>query len=336
MTVLATSLRFALLGASFSCPPAWAAEPSRPEAIGEPTSRGRFATLREPSGVTALDARTLMVVEDEPDRALRRLEVLSGDPANFRFREFDQAPDTAASSSRRVAPLDDLEGIARVSSERFFVIGSHRDAGRGTRPDRQKLALLTRDGDDITSTAMRRDLFDRMTSRYAKLAAVLDGGSKGKRRALNIEAIAFDRRRQVLHVGLRTPLLNDDAVIVSLTNAVDYALGADPAFASEPTVIDLESGGIRAMAYDDRSDTLLIVSERESGRGGATALWRLGAAMGSVAVRYESEDEDLFEDVEGLTPLAEGVLFVRDKGDKGREDDEHWFMLERFQLGLDD
>ena len=58
--------------------------------------------------------------------------------------------------------------------------------------------------------------------------------------------------------------------------------------------------------------------------------------MDAVLVRYRTDDKDLFEDVEGLTPVGESVFFVRDKGGKADADDERWFVLERVQLGFED
>lgn len=304
--------------------------------IGEPIARGQFATLQEPSGITALDEQTLMVVEDEATRALKRLTFSFDEASNFNFQEFDQPPNQGFIQRQRLLPLDDLEGIARVSSTAFIVIGSHENASRGERPDREKLLLLTRDGDDIISSSMRVDLFDQLIKYYPELAERVDGSKKGGKRALNIEAIAFDRTRQLLHIGLRAPLMNNKAIIISLSNAVDYLHGTDPVFSEKLHLVDLNKGGVRAMAYDDRSDTLLIVGKQNSGGNKRSTLWALAASMRTAATRYDSDDQDLFENVEGLTPIAERILFVRDKGGKSTTTGDQWFFLKRSQLGLDD
>lgn len=304
--------------------------------IGEPLSKGRFETLREPSGITALDSQTLMVVEDESSRALSRLTLqTSDDGAHVSFEEFKQPAAKGFIKRQIMAPLDDLEGIARVSSKQFFIIGSHENASRGAYPAREKLLLLTRDGDDIVKAALRKDLFDQLTSHYPELADIVSGSKKGNRRALNIEALAFDRKRQQLLIGLRTPLLHDNAIIVSMTNAIDYVEGAEPEFANTLHIADLDKGGIRAMAYDDLSDSLLIVSKRESGGKNRSTLWRLPATLSTAPARYKSQDKKLFQDVEGLTPIANGVLFVRDNGGVTKKGDDHWFILKRSQLGLE-
>lgn len=299
--------------------------------IGEPIASGQFTLLREPSGITALDERTLMVVEDEARHALWRLAVSSSDGSTFSFRESEQQPAKGFLERQRVTPLDDLEGIARVSSDTFFIIGSHENASRGLLPDREKILLLTRDGDDVVSTLMRTDLFDRLSEQYPELEELVSGSKKGDKRSLNIEAIAFDRQRQILHIGLRAPLFNKKAIVISLRNAIDYLHGAVPEFSEKLHYLDLNAGGIRAMAYDDLSDSLIIVSKRKR-----STMWALDASMTNAATTYESENKELFEDVEGLTPVAKGILFVRDRGNKSKNSGDQWFVLGRFQLGLGD
>lgn len=308
--------------------------------VGPPIAQGQFHNLREPSGITALDEQTLIVIEDEASRALQRLAVTSrtnsdSDLAGFTFEEFDQPNAKGFIQRRLLAPLDDLEGIARVSSSQFFIIGSHENASRGKHPNREKFALLTRDGNDIVSAAMRRDFFDQLIVHYPVLADIVDGSKKGKPRALNIEALAFDRKRQTLLIGLRTPLLDNKSIVVSLGNAIAYAQGAEPEFANALHIINLEKQGIRAMAYDDQSDKLVIVGKRESGSKKRSTLWIMAAALDSAPQRQTHDDKDLFRDVEGLTPLGGGLLFVRDSGNKPKKDNNHWFILKRSQLGLD-
>ncbi|MFK7858529.1 MAG: DUF3616 domain-containing protein [Granulosicoccus sp.] len=304
--------------------------------IGQPAAKGQFTSLREPSGVTAMDKHTLIVIEDEARRALRRLRVDSSNASMFSFEEFEQPTAKGFIQRQLLAPLDDLEGIARVSDNRFFIIGSHENASRGAHPAREKIVMLTRDGDDIVSADLRRDLFDQLSQHYPELAKIVDGSRKGKRRALNIEALAFDRKRQQLLIGLRTPLLDDNAIIISLRNPINYIEGSEPEFTDSMHGIDLDGDGIRAMAYDDRSDTLLVISKPETGGKNRSRLWTLVPTMNQDPVRYKSADKDLFKDVEGLTPFGNGVFFVRDNGGSSRQnDDDQWFILERPQLRLD-
>ena len=302
-----------------------------PLSIGKPVAAGQFDLLDEPSGVAALDESTLLVIEDEAHTALRRLSLTSRTLAEFSFSEADQLSSKGFIQRLLLGPLEDLEGIARESSDRFFIIASHEDANLGTRPEREKIALLSRNGDDIISASMRRDLFDQMSKHYPAL-----GDAMGKKKnTLNIEGLAFDRHRQRLLIGFRSPLLDKQSIIVSLNNAVDYLQGDDPEFAPTLNLLDLDKQGVRAMSYDDATDTLIIVSARESKGKRGVNLWTLDAEALHSPVRHDSDDKSLFEDVEGLTPIAGGVLFMKDKNGKKKKRDDTWFVLERSQIGLD-
>ena len=301
-----------------------------PLPIGNPVATGRFELIVEPSGVTALDDNTLIVVEDEAHRALRRLSVTSRSLRDFSFEEADQRSAKGFIQRQLLGPLDDLEGIARVSSERFFAIASHEDANLGTRPGREKLVLFDRQGDDITRVLMRRDLFDQMVAQYP----VLNEALGKKKNTLNIEALAYDRRRHRLLIGFRSPMLKKRSIMIVLNNPVSYLQGEDPEFASTPTLLDLDRHGIRAMSYDDTSDKLLIVTAGESKGHRGSNLWTLPAEELHSPTRHVSDDKKLFEDVEGLTTIAGGVIFLKDRNGKKKKADDAWFVLERSQIGL--
>ena len=301
--------------------------------VGEPLEGGSFDLLREPSGVTALDDNTLIVVEDEAQRALRRLERKPGN-ASFEFTEFEQASGKGFIQRRLIGALNDLEGVARLSEERFFVIGSHEDASRGKEPSREKLVLFTREGNDLVSALMRQDLYEHVDKKYPRLSKKTNSKKKRKLNSFNIEGLAYDRKRQELLIGLRTPTIKNNAIIIKILNAEQYMQGGEPLFAEQLLAIDLDKGSIRALAYDDRSDALLIASQRESGGKDRSSLWVLPLTGSVNPVRIPSTDNDLFDDVEGLTPIADRVLFVRDTGGGKSNRNQLWFTLSRSQLGL--
>ena len=311
-------------------------------------AEGRFATLFEPSGVAQLPDGALLVVEDEAGRALRRVSIdVDGDRSRVR-RETMVVPAGGVLARFAIGPLDDLEGAASDGSGRVFVIGSHGEGRR--RADRRKLARFSVRGDEAVELVLTRDLRRDLARAHPLLAAALDGeggGKGGKKREasgrLNIEGLAYDRRRGALLIGLRAPRLDDRAVVVRLSNPDAYvADGARPAFDPEPWTLDLDEGGVRAMGYDEASDRLLLVSRRETRGGGRFELWHARADGAGPATRVRlPEGKKLFDDVEGLAVLergpdaGRGVLFVRDDGRRAKGRGADWFVLSRARLGLD-
>ncbi len=306
-----------------------------PQKIGEPVASGAFTSLHEPSGVTALDDGTLLVIEDESGAPLRRISIDNASFDNFQLSEYSQATASSFIKRRLIGPLDDLEGIAKLSSQRFFVIGSHENASRGRQPLREKLLLLTRDGSDITHAIMRQDLYEQLDQHLPELTAKTKGSKRNDSSRLNIEGLAFDRKRHRLLIGLRSPTIDKGAIIVSLNNPVEYLEGKAPNFDNGLFAIDLDRQGVRAMAYDDHSDQILLVGKRESGKKKHFSLWTLDAQSLQHPVRYRSKANKLFDNVEGLTPINNGILFVRDEGDTSSKSTNHWFILTRTQLGLE-
>ncbi len=305
---------------------------------------GSFSTLYEPSGVAPLPDGRFLIVEDEPARALRIItaDVSTSDAISLENETELKLPSGLA-ARLSLGVLDDLEGAAHDQMQRFYVISSHDDSAPYWSSKRQKLLRFSiQDGrmhDVTTKRTLRQDLLDR----YPQLAEDAQGKSKKKAVAMNIEALAYDRSRDVLLIGLRTPVLEGKAIIIRLTNPDAYLNDvAEPELDKTLWSVDLDKGGLRAMTYDEQTDQFLLISRREDHKDDSYKLWRLSADGQEPAVRIEVGDyEDMLDSVEGLAPivldpsLGSGVLFVRDNGNakKGRGGD--WFVLTRRQLGLD-
>ncbi len=192
--------------------------------------------------------------------------------------------------------------------------------------------------DVATKLTLRQELLDS----YPQLAIDAQGKKKKKAAAMNIEALAYDRSRDVLLIGFRTPVLDGKAIIIRLMNPDAYLTdAAQPELDRALWSVDLDKGGLRAMTYDDQTDQLLLVSRRENHKDDSYKLWRLSADGQEPAVRIEVGDQEaMLDSVEGLIPIAlgpslgSGVLFVRDNGNAKKGHGGDWFVLTRKQLGL--
>ncbi len=305
---------------------------------------GRFSTLYEPSGITPLPGGGFLIVEDEPKRALRLVsfDTSSKDDGNF-TRESNLALPASLTERLSIGTLDDLEGTAHDRSGRIYIVTSHDDSAPHWVSKRQKLLRFSvQDGrmqDVVSSQTLRRDLlatFPQLDARESE---------KGKKESdgMNIEGLAYDRRRDVLLIGFRSPVLDGEAIIVSLMNPDAYLSGdAPPVLSTSLWSVDLDRGGLRAMSYDDSSDQLLLVSRRENHKDDDYKLWRLAADGKTAAVRIELDDkEKRMQNVEGLAPITfdsqanSALLLVRDNGNRKKGQGGKWFILPRAELGLD-
>ena len=190
-------------------------------------------------------------------------------------------------------PEMDLEASAWLG-ERIWWIGSHSRSKRGKpRPSRQRLfATRMESGVPVISGQPYCHLL-RDVSR--ELGLDLDNGHAPKDGGLSIEGLAAMRDMGGLLIGLRSPLLDGKALLISLLNApavVDG--GADPRF-GEPSRLDLGGLGIRSIDYWSKRRTYLILAGPPGGTAADVAL-----------LSWSGSESDRPHSVEGI-PLGDIV-----------------------------
>jgi len=311
------------------------------------TAEGRFSKLYEPSGVTQLANGEVIVVDDEPQQAITRFTL---NPHTKDWGTADRLsveyPDKLL-SRLALGSLDDVEAVAHDNAQHVYIAGSHNDRKLRKKSDRQKLVRFSIKNGKMHNVLVVRHLRQDLLAHYPELRKAMGDIKKDKknkdRRAFDIEALAYDRRRDVLVIGLRTPLLDNKAILIRLLNADAYMKGESPAeFNRTPWTVDLDKGGLRALCYDDASDQFLMISRREVDDRGKFKLWRISATASKLPVRIKiSKHKQIFDHVEGLTTVAyssdesNGVLFVRDNGVPSKKRGAEWFILSREQLALE-
>lgn len=294
----------------------------------------RFEGVIEPSGIAWLGGDDWIVVDDEPERALRRITLRSGTNGTRELADETAIAGPDSVFARwKLGPLDDLEGACVDAEQRVHVIGSHNAEAGIESAHRRKLVRFSLDGTAMRDVVSRRDLRQQLLERLPQLQEAIDDGGRHDN-DLDIEALACDTQRGRLLVGLRAPRLDDDGVVVAIANAEAWL---DSEVEPELTLhaLDLDKGGIRAMAYDPVSDGLFIASRRESGGGSPYKLWHVPASFAGEPERIRLDDKDAFEDVEGVAADPSGIVLVRDDGGRGKRGAGSWFYLTREALDLD-
>jgi len=297
---------------------------------------GSFETVYEPSGVTVLPDGQLIVVNDEAGTSLHRMRIeTDGEALSLVEQSIVSAPESFT-TRWRLGPLDDLEGACRDRHGRVFVTGSHNTKAGIDETDRRKLVRFRLNEDGMDEIVSRRDLREDLLDALPLIRQAMQEGGKHDEQ-LDIEGLACDRRRDRLLIGLRSPREGNRAIIVALTNPDAWLDEGDaPRFEQPIRTLDLDNGGIRAMGYDDGGDALLVVSRRESGKGGRYKAWWQDAAFQDDPVELTLPDKRALDDVEGVTVLDDpaGVLFVRDDGNRHKRRSGTWFFVTRDALGL--
>src|SRR5262245_45906676 len=211
----------------------------------------------------------------------------------------------------------DPEGITYGNSY-FYIIGSQSDPNAG-----QQNALL-------------RFAFDPETRKLREPAQVITdlrsfllqnvnelkgpGEKPGKQGGLNIEGICWDPVKERLLLGLRSPLIDNEAMIVTLKLrdplgpfAIDNLMTAEP----QTIKLNLDGHGIRDIDFNPELNSFLILSgATELARRENFGLWEWKGGTG--APRQENELDERAKP-EGITHVSiDGRKFVFIVGDSGK------------------
>lgn len=227
------------------------------------------------SGVAQLPDGRLLVVEDKKWHPLVLVDLFG----RGGVKEF--APDelTRATGEKW---LSDLEGITSDDQGHLYAVTSHSLSASGAEhAERDLLVRFEIHGDSITNARVASRLKAAITALHPVLARGAHKRPKGKGAGLNIEGIAWDASGERLLLGLRSPLIEESAIVVSLDNPAGVFDSAAAPRVSGPFRLALDGEGIRDLTWDKTLGGYLVVagSARRSKRSEAALwLWRGGSA----------------------------------------------------------
>ena len=160
------------------------------------------------------------------------------------------------------ADVTDLEGI--TSDGRYvYVVGSQskRDGVDGD-------GLVRFRYDPATRTTTDVERIRGVRAWLAREVAELKGADRRGKQGLNIEALAWDPRANRLLLGLRTPIVDGDGLVVALTPRDRSGPFTTGNFQAAPNAIRLSLGGagIRSLEYDDHAGAFRLIAD-DGGNG---------------------------------------------------------------------
>ena len=157
------------------------------------------------------------------------------------------------------ASVGDMEGIT-YGDGYFYAIGSQSDPNYG---DQNAIARFKFDAGSqtISGTEVIPNLRDFLLAKVDELKG--EGEKKGKDGGLNIEGLAWDPKRNRLLLGLRSPQLNGNALIVPIALqdlSGPFSIANLKLAETHPIQLPLEGLGVRDIQFDSRLDAFLIIS----------------------------------------------------------------------------
>jgi len=204
---------------------------------------------------------------------------------------------------------------------------------------REKLIRFRFDGTRITERKTITGLYKVMmaTSRQLRDAAKILNPKDDD--GFNIEGLSFNKTKDRLLFGLRSPVIDGKAMILTMENPHGaFDNNASPKFAEKPIFLNLDKGGIRSIAYDPRLDGYLIVSRRQK-KGKKFKLWLWSGKENQAPRRVRINAKVKMSKAEGISPIRikgkEMVLVVFDTGKRPLARDGKYLVLSYDQLAID-
>ena len=280
----------------------------------------RFSHIYEPSGVICLPGGDLLVIEDDGSNPLYIIPIVDNSAG------FLGTPE----EMRLSTSVDDIEGITSGRNETIFLITSFSPTKKNKRKKKRQRLLQFQINDD---KIIREFHFDNLLPYLiGHLANEKYVGSKGAD-ALNIEGITFDRKKEHLLIGLRSPLRKGKAVIVVLENPYELLSDRDiPVFSPRNIILDLGGEGIRGMVYDDLRNGYLITNEVRNRKGKLRpGLWFWEPSRKPVRIPLPKMKG--VKNIEGIAPITIAsrhfLFLVWDDGERKRKKGAHYILIER-------
>ena len=228
-----------------------------------------FRGMANASAAVAIGTNQVLVADDD-DNQLRLYNVIGGDPV----RVFDWSGALRTYGRQREA---DLEAAARVG-DRIYWLGSHSLANDGAvRLNRRRFFAtdLTNDAQGVTlreaGTPCATLLNALLRSPQARTLGLVDAAGRAPDDGgINFEGLAR-RADGGLWIGVRSPLVKEDAILLPFLNPDDVLLaGAVPRF-GEAVLLDLDGRGVRDLAF--AGNTLYLIAGG-AGEGRKSRLYR--------------------------------------------------------------
>ena len=314
-------------------PTAAAAEPSQSEFVTYFDQFHPAEGLFEPSGLAQLTDGRMIIVEDEAS-------------SPFAIASMDNQGALKVTPPKRepllnswqglssLGKLDDLEGIAVDKDGYIYATTSYSKTekkGR-TSPNREKLVRFRIDGERVTEAELVTDLKSRIFRAFPDLAE----STKRQAGGLNIEGLALSRDQKQLWFGLRSPLINNQAVILALHDHAEVFNDGDIEFTEH--LLDLNGAGIRSLAYFPHLNGYLIIARQEDRKKRPFELWFWTGYPIDAPVKVKVNGIKSLNRAEGIAPLelnGHGVIMIlSDEGNKRKKRPGQYTLIHYDQLSM--
>jgi len=294
----------------------------------------QFEDIYEPSAVQQLLDGRLIIVEDEPTRAISLVEFNADGSLlenslldNFLLKSFNRK-------------INDLEGLTMDSKGFIYAITSHSRNEKGKRKKSRELLLRFKiEGNEVTEESVYTQLTDDLLESGVLNNVLLKSSEESFNfNNINIEAFSFDKDKNKLMLGFREPLIDGKSMLVTLENPFAmFDRGEQPKFSDNIILLDLKGGGIRSLDYDPKLGGYLMVNEiKKEGEKKRSQLWFWSGKTDAEPQPIDLPKMINLKNVESIAPVSfngeSRLLLLSDDGNAKKKKAAHYMLLEYDQL----
>ena len=205
--------------------------------------KGQFKNIFEPSGVVQLPNGKVLIVEDE---SKANISIASIDSNGYltELEKLNMSKETKRIFKREI---DDLEALSNDGNT-IYAITSHSTtkANQNIKSRNKMISFEYKDGkleNLLTYSSLKEEIFKS----FPDLFTLTSFDNK----SFNIEGLAFDKSKGSLLVGLRSPLMKKEAILIEINNPDGLFKNHESPKFSKPIFLNLNDLGIRDIAYDE-------------------------------------------------------------------------------------
>lgn len=236
--------------------------------------------------------------------------------------------------------LNDLEGMTADRSGNIYAITSHSRAGDGEqKKSREKLVRFRIEGGSVRAAKVLTGLKPALLEMHPVLAAAAEMKDVKTGGGLNIEALEITPDQQRLLISMRSPLLEQRAIIACVENLAEMFDAEQPPRVSDTLLtLDLGGNGIRGLAWFACLDGYLVIAGPVAREALQFQLWFWSGQPGAPARAVSVPGLTGFARAEGISPaLIDGrqrIVMVNDDGSREEARFARFLLLDPEQLQI--
>jgi hypothetical protein len=277
----------------------------------ELTPPQQFEKIFEPSGATLLTDGKVLLMEDESLNTMHLVEPNSDNTV----QELGTPIMNKKIKKILKKKVRDVEGVTNNGHDRIYAITSHStNKSRKRKKAREQIVRFDYHDGKIDHLKLYHGLSSQLQLLHPTFKQALSDLLYGSRKKqINIEALSWEKKRKILLIGFRSPLIDGKAPIVVLENPNGVFDNGEKPRLKAPILLDLQGHGIRGMTWDEKKKGYWISAGSVGSRKHESFnLWFWDKEKNQVKKMNNTTNLGY---AEGLATLPDGrILVVDDDG----------------------